>query len=248
MALIRSLIPLGLLHIEEVLDEEVARAGWRTRRPPRPSRRAPSWEQPRDLGLAGQRVPIRVPRDSPCHGARDSTTGRTSAAWRSPCNDAVVEATCCMGSRAAPTRRPPMANPGAIGRRGRRCPARSFRPARRNSANAPGATSPGRTLWLLVLDGKTFAEADDGRRAGHHVTGDKRFLGQTGHRERAGVDHVPPVLGRAGPRCFPGASGDRRWRQGAPGGRAEGLPPPRPGCNGVNGTLARERGESPGQA
>ena len=42
--LIRSLIPLGLLHIEELLDEESDRAGWRTLRPQRPvSRRAPSW-------------------------------------------------------------------------------------------------------------------------------------------------------------------------------------------------------------
>ena len=31
--LIRSLIPLGLMHIEELLDEEVDRAGWRTLRP-----------------------------------------------------------------------------------------------------------------------------------------------------------------------------------------------------------------------
>ena len=35
MELIRSLIPLGLLHIEELLDEEVLRAGWRTLRPPK---------------------------------------------------------------------------------------------------------------------------------------------------------------------------------------------------------------------
>ena len=38
-------------------------------------------------------------------------------------------------------------------------------------------------------------------------------------------------------------TGDRRWRQGAPGGRAEGLPPPRPGAT-VSMAQARERGES----
>ena len=48
-------------------------------------------------------------------------------------------------------------------------------------------------------------------------------LCRDGHRERAGGDTVPPVPGRAGPRCLPGAAGDRGWRQGAPGGRAEGL-------------------------
>ena len=89
----------------------------------------------------------------------------------------------------------------------------------------------------LVLDGKTFAEATMVVALGITMTGDKRFLGSRSrhHRERGSTSvrcqreygvPVPPVLGRAGPRCFPGASGDRRWRQGAPGGRAEGLPPP----------------------
>ena len=61
--LIRSLIPLGLMHIEELLDEEVtALAGERY------ARKAPSvggrrhGSNPGTVGLAGQRVPIRVPR------------------------------------------------------------------------------------------------------------------------------------------------------------------------------------------
>ena len=49
--LIRTLIPLGLMHIEELLASL-----WRTLRPQRPvSRRAPSWEQSRD-GRVGRRV------------------------------------------------------------------------------------------------------------------------------------------------------------------------------------------------
>ncbi len=61
--LIRSLIPLGLLHIEEWLDEEVpALAGERDARkdPSVGGRRHGS--HPGTVGLAGQRVPIRVPR------------------------------------------------------------------------------------------------------------------------------------------------------------------------------------------
>ena len=61
--LIRSLVPLGLMHIEELLDEEVtALAGERY------ARKAPSvgghrhGSTPGTVGLAGQRVPIRVPR------------------------------------------------------------------------------------------------------------------------------------------------------------------------------------------
>ena len=61
--LIRSLVPLGLMHIEEVLDEEVtALAGERYARkdPSVGGRRHGS--NPGTVGLAGQRVPIRVPR------------------------------------------------------------------------------------------------------------------------------------------------------------------------------------------
>ena len=61
--LIRSLIPLGLMHIEELLDEEVtALAGERDARkdPSVGGRRHGS--NPGTVGLAGQRVPIRVPR------------------------------------------------------------------------------------------------------------------------------------------------------------------------------------------
>ena len=61
--LIRSLVPLGLMHIEELLDEEVtALAGERS------AGKAPSvcgrrhGSNPGTVGLAGQRVPIRVPR------------------------------------------------------------------------------------------------------------------------------------------------------------------------------------------
>ena len=47
--LIRSLVPLGLVHVEELLDAEVtALAGERDARQGRVSRRAPSWPQPRD--------------------------------------------------------------------------------------------------------------------------------------------------------------------------------------------------------
>ena len=82
--LIRSLVPLGLMHIEELLDEEVTACWLRARRPQSPvSRRAPSWQQPRD-GRVGRpaRADSRAP-DSPCHGERDSTAVVRGAAWRS---------------------------------------------------------------------------------------------------------------------------------------------------------------------
>ena len=70
-------------------------------------------------------------------------------------------------------------------------------------------------------------------RAGHHDDGGQGFVETDTENEQV---VIPPVL--TGPRCLPGASGDRGWRQGAPGGRAQSLPPPRPGA-GVSGTSAR---------
>ena len=54
--LIRSLIPLGLMHIEELLDD----AGWRTLRPQSVSRRAPHGSNPGTVGLAAA-VPFACP-------------------------------------------------------------------------------------------------------------------------------------------------------------------------------------------
>ena len=71
--LIRSLVPLGLMHVEELLDAEVtALAGERYARKDASVRRAPSWQQPRD-GRSGRpaRADSRAAA-SPCRGERDS--------------------------------------------------------------------------------------------------------------------------------------------------------------------------------
>ena len=61
--LIRSLVPLGLLYVEELLDEEVtALAGGRYARKDASVGGRRHGSNPGTVGLAGQRVPIRVPR------------------------------------------------------------------------------------------------------------------------------------------------------------------------------------------
>ena len=67
-----------------------------------------------------------------------------------------------------------------------------------------------------MLDGKTFAEATMVVALGITMTGDKRFLGvvETDTENEKMLTPFLPVIGRAGPRCLPGASGDRGWRQG----------------------------------
>ena len=145
--LIRSLIPLGLMHIEELLNEEVtALAGDRYARkdPSVGGRRHGS--NPGTVGLAGQRVPIRVPRIR--HVTEREIPLRSYEALHGDraVNDLllrrVLYGISCRNDAAAAE-----AIPGRSACRGRRCPARSFRPARRNSANSRSGTSPGRTLW-----------------------------------------------------------------------------------------------------
>ena len=60
---IRALIPLGLMHVQETLEEEVtALAGERYVRKEASMRGRRHGSNPGTVGLAGQRVPIRVPR------------------------------------------------------------------------------------------------------------------------------------------------------------------------------------------
>ena len=61
--LIRSLVPLGLMHVQELLDQEVtALASERYARKDASVRGRRHGSNPGTVGLAGQRVPIRVPR------------------------------------------------------------------------------------------------------------------------------------------------------------------------------------------
>ncbi len=61
--LIRSLVPVGLMHVAELLDQEVtALAGARYARKAGATRGRRHGSNPGTIGLAGQRVPIRVPR------------------------------------------------------------------------------------------------------------------------------------------------------------------------------------------
>ena len=60
---IRALVPLGLMHVKETLDQEVtALAGERYARKETSTVGRRHGSNPGTVGLAGQRVPIRVPR------------------------------------------------------------------------------------------------------------------------------------------------------------------------------------------
>ena len=147
--LIRSLVPLGLMHIEEWLDEEVtALAGARY------ARKAPSvggrrhGSNPGTVGLAGQRVPIRVPRILPYRGGvRFRLRSYEALAGDRAINDRlltrVLYGISCRNDEAAAE-----AIPGAIGLSGSTV-SRGFiqASAAQLRALSRSGTSPARTWW-----------------------------------------------------------------------------------------------------
>ena len=146
--LIRSLVPLGLMHIEELLDEEVtALAGERYARkdPSVAGRRHGS--NPGTVGLAGQRVPIRVPRLRHVAGSEIPLRSYEALHGERAVNDLllrrVLYGISCRNYEAAAE-----AIPGAIGLSGSTVSRAFIQASATKTPRAPGAgTSPGRTSW-----------------------------------------------------------------------------------------------------
>ena len=177
VALIRSLVPLGLMHIEELLDEEVtALAGERS------ARKAPSvggrrhGSNPGTVGLAGQRVPIRVPRIR--HVTEREIPLRSYEALHGDraVNDLllrrVLYGISCRNYAAAAE-----AIPRAIGLSGSTVSRAFIQASATKLRELQERDLSGEDVVALVLDGKTFAEATMVVALGITMTGDKRFLG-----------------------------------------------------------------------
>ena len=175
--LIRSLVPLGLRHIEELLDEEVtALAGERY------ARKAPSvggrrhGSNPGTVGLAGQRVPIRVPRIR--HVTEREIPRRSYEALHGDraVNDLllrrVLYGISCRNAAAAAE-----AIPRAIGLSGSTVSRAFIQASATKLRELQERDLSGEDVVALVLDGKTFAEATMVVALGITMTGDKRFLG-----------------------------------------------------------------------
>ena len=175
--LIRSLVPLGLLHVEELLDEEVtALAGGRYARKDASVGGRRHGSNPETVGLAGQRVPIRVPRIRHVAGSEMPLRSYEALHGERAVNDLlltrVLYGISCRNYEAAAA-----AIPGAIGLSGSTV-SRGFIQAsaaklRELQERGPlrrgrGGRGPGR---------KTFAEATMVIALGITMAGDKRFLG-----------------------------------------------------------------------
>jgi transposase-like protein len=173
--LIRGLIPLGLMHVHELLDDEVvALAGARhARHDGGPGRRHGS--NPGSVRLAGQRVPIRVPR---VRGEGGEIPLRSYQALHGAgeVNDQllrrVLYGISCRNYAAAAE-----VIPGALGLSSSSVSRAFIEASAEKLKEFQERDLSGETYVALFLDGKTFADATLVIAMGVTARGAKRFLG-----------------------------------------------------------------------
>jgi len=173
--LIRSLIPLGLMHVQQVLEEEVETlAGARyERNDGAPGRRHGS--NPGTVQVAGQRVAIRVPR---VRGRRAELALRSYQALHGSGEvderllKRVLYGISCRNYAAAAE-----AIPGAIGLSSSSVSRAFVEASAAELKQFQERSLAGETFVALLLDGKSFAEATMVVALGVTGGGEKRFLG-----------------------------------------------------------------------
>lgn len=177
MEAIRALVPLGLMHVAELLDAEVTElAGARHARKESSTGGRRHGSNPGTARLAGQRVPIRVPRVRGVAGGeiplRSYAAVRSGGQMDDVLLKRVLYGISCRNYEAAAE-----SIPGAIGL--------SSSTVSRNFIQASAATLrkfqerdlSGEDVVALFLDGKTFADATMVIALGITISGEKHFLG-----------------------------------------------------------------------
>ena len=175
--LIRSLVPLGLMHVEEMLDDEVtALAGARYARKDASIGGRRHGSNPGTVGLAGQRVPIRVPRIRRVAGGEIPLRSYAALHGEGAVNDRlltrVLYGISCRNYAAAAA-----AIPGAIGLSGSTVSRTFIQASAAKLHEFHERDLSNENVVAIVLDGKTFAEATMVIALGITMTGEKRFLG-----------------------------------------------------------------------
>ena len=175
--LIRSLIPLGLMHVQELLDQEVtALASERYARKDASVSGRRHGSNPGTVGLAGQRVPIRVPRIRRVAGSEIPLRSYEAVRGDRDVDDLllrrVLYGISCRNYAAAAA-----AIPGAIGLSSSTV-SRGFIQASAAQLRAfQERDLSGEDVVAVFLDGKTFADATMVIALGITLAGEKRFLG-----------------------------------------------------------------------
>jgi putative transposase len=174
--LVRSLVPLGLLYIEELLDAEVrALAGERYRRKDEGMSGRRHGSNPGSVRLAGQRVALRVPRvrvaegEAPLHAyTRLRGTGEVDELVLKR----VLYGISCRNYEAAAE-----AIPGALGLSPSTVSRRFIEASAAKLRELQERDLAGEDIVALFLDGKTFADAMLVIALGVTLAGEKRVLG-----------------------------------------------------------------------
>lgn len=173
--LIRGLIPLGLMHVQELLDEEVrSLAGERYARGEGYAG-VRHGSNPGSVRLGGQRLPIRVPR---VRGEEGEIPLRAHAALQGSGEvDEVLLRRVLYGISCRNYEAAAEAVPGAIGLSSSSV-SRAFVQASAAELKAfQERDLSGEDIVALFLDGKSFAEATMVVALGVTLAGEKRFLG-----------------------------------------------------------------------
>ena len=175
--LIRSLVPLGLMHVEEMLDDEVTvLTGARYARKDASIGGRRHGSNPGTVGLAGQRVPIRVPRIRRVAGGEIPLRSYAALHGEGAVNDRlltrVLYGISCRNYAAAAE-----AIPGAIGLSGSTVSRTFIQASAAKLHEFHERDLSNENVVAIVLDGKTFAEATMVIALGITMTGEKRFLG-----------------------------------------------------------------------
>jgi putative transposase len=175
--MIRSLVPLGLMHVHEILDDEVkALAGERYARKDELERGRRHGSNPGTVGLAGQRVPLRVPRVRSLGGGEIPLRSYEALNQGGEVNDLLLKRVLygisCRNYESAAE-----SIPGAIGLSSSTV-SRSFVQASATKLREMQERDlSGEDVVALFLDGKTFADATMVVALGITLCGEKRFLG-----------------------------------------------------------------------
>ena len=175
--LIRSLVPLGLMHVAEELDREVtALAGERYARKTAALEGRRHGSNPGTVRVAGQRVPIRVPRVRGVAGSEMPLRAYQALHGEGAVNDRLLKRVLygisCRNYEAAAE-----AIPGAIGLSGSTVSRSFIEASAAKLQELQDRDLAGEDVVAVVLDGQTFAEATMVVALGITLAGDKRFLG-----------------------------------------------------------------------
>ena len=174
--MIRALVPLGLMHVHELLDAEVRElAGERYARKSESVRGRRHGTNPGTVKLAGQRAPIRVPR---VRGREGEIPLRS---YESLSNGGEVDelllrrvlyGISCRNYESAAE-----SVPGAIGLSSSSVSRGFVEASAAKLREMQERDLSGEDVVAMVVDGKTFADATMVLALGITLSGDKRFLG-----------------------------------------------------------------------